>query len=320
VPLPLPVLFETVTTTGLEVALTFDLSISTAVKAWTPLLAVVVFHEIWNGALAIAVPMLAPSNLNCTLATPALAEAFADTVMVFATTNPLLGEVIVIEGGVLILDTFTTTAAEVARLPKVSDATANKVWVPFVALLEFQLNVYGAMVTAGPAGLPSTSNSTDAIAAPLPAALAEIAVVPVTVAPEAGDVIATVGGFPLLAVFETFTVTGFEVAATFNLSVTTAVKVCTPLLAVVVFHEIWNGALAIAVPMLAPSNLNCTLATPALAEAFADAVMVFVTTNLLLGEVIVIDGGVLIFDTFTTTGAEVARFPKLSDATATKVW
>jgi hypothetical protein len=64
--------------------------------------------------------------VNWTLAIPALAVALAETVMVFATTNPLLGDVIVIDGGVLIFDTFTTTGAEVARLPEVSDATATR--------------------------------------------------------------------------------------------------------------------------------------------------------------------------------------------------
>jgi hypothetical protein len=45
------------------------------------------------GAVVTAVPRLAPSNRNCTLAMPALAEADAVTVVTPETTAPLVGVV-----------------------------------------------------------------------------------------------------------------------------------------------------------------------------------------------------------------------------------
>src|SRR5207248_1205480 len=49
----------------------------------------------------------------------------------------------------------------------------------------------------------------------------------------------------------------------------TAVRLCVPFTAVVVFHEIEYGALIDSAPRFAPSSLNCTPTTPTLSAAFA---------------------------------------------------
>jgi hypothetical protein len=79
--------------------------------------------------------------------------------------------------------------------------------------------------------------------------------VPVTVAPEAGAVIATVGGVMSL---KTVTVTGAEVYRMLSPSRPTAVKVCDPLLAVFVFQETEYGAVVSSAPRLLPSSWNWT--------------------------------------------------------------
>src|SRR5947209_18836539 len=47
----------------------------------------------------------------------------------------------------------------------------------------------------------------------------------------------------------------------------TAVRLCVPLLAAVVAHEMAYGAVVSSAPRLAPSSLNCTPTTPTLSEA-----------------------------------------------------
>jgi hypothetical protein len=78
-----------------------------------------------------------------------------------------------------------------------SVAVAVSEWLPFVALVLSQLNVYGEAVTV-PREAPSRRNWTLAMVRLLypgaGAALAVIATVPLTAAPLAGEVMETVGG------------------------------------------------------------------------------------------------------------------------------
>src|SRR5437879_3049749 len=73
--------------------------------------------------------------------------------------------------------------------------------------------------------------------------------------PLAGVKLVIVGGF------ETVTVTGSDVHSRPLRSRATAVKVCEPLPAVVVFHCAEYGAVVTSAPRLAPSSLNCTPTT-----------------------------------------------------------
>src|SRR5258708_3595268 len=123
------------------------------------------------------------------------------------------------------------------------------------------------------------------------------------------------GGGPL----DTVTVIGAEVVRLPAASRATAVMVCEPLLAVVVFHEIEYGAPVSSAPTLAPSILNCTPATPTLSEALAVSVTVPDTVWPLPGEVMLTAGGVVsgggAVDTVTVTGVEAVRGPAAARAT-----
>ena len=77
--------------------------------------------------------------------------------------------------------------------PAASRACAVTVCLPFVANIVFQLSSYGAVVSSAPSCEPSTKNCTRATPT-LSAAVAVTIVVPETVAPLDGDVMATVGG------------------------------------------------------------------------------------------------------------------------------
>src|SRR5947208_14590589 len=74
--------------------------------------------------------------------------------------------------------------------------------------------------------------------------------------------------------FATVTVTGAEVLRLPALSCATAVRVCAPLLAPVVFQAIEYGGVVTAAPALTPSSRNWTPATPTLSEALAVTVSV----------------------------------------------
>jgi len=71
------------------------------------------------------------------------------------------------------------------------------------------------------------------------------------------------------AVFATVTAMPADVAEFPDVSVAKAVSVCAAFEAVVEFQEIEYGAVVMAAPMFAPSNLNCTLATATLSAALA---------------------------------------------------
>src|SRR4029079_4362276 len=74
-----------------------------------------------------------------------------------------------------------------------SRARAEKVWLPLASPAVLYETEKGAVVSSAPALAPSTRNCTPATPT-LSAALAETVMVPETVAPAAGAVIATVGG------------------------------------------------------------------------------------------------------------------------------
>src|SRR5437899_3356374 len=93
--------FATVTLTAAELAVFPAASRATAVNAWEPLEAVVVFQEVEKGDVVSSAPRLAPSSLNCTPTTPALSEALAETVTVPETIAPEVGAVIETVGGVV---------------------------------------------------------------------------------------------------------------------------------------------------------------------------------------------------------------------------
>jgi len=197
---------ETVTFTLADVALFPDVSVAFAARTCDPLLAVVVSHDTEYGLVASAVPRLDPSNKNCTDAIPVPALALAVTEIVPETVAPAVGEVMdTVIGAVLVLFTVIDTPALVALLFAVSVAIAVSVCFPFATFVVSNACEYGGVVSRDPNGAPSTSNCT--LATPtLPAAVASTVIVPETVAPEAGDVIDTVGGVPDVLFF-TVTVT-----------------------------------------------------------------------------------------------------------------
>src|SRR5205809_612171 len=126
----------------------------------------------------------------------------------------------------------------------------------------------------------------------------------------------TVGGVVSL---NTVTVTAAEVVRLPAASRATAVSVCEPLLAVVVFQETEYGAAASSTPRLAASSRNCTPTTPTLSAALAVTLVVPPTVAPENGEFTPRGGGVLSLNTVTVTAAEVVRLPAASRATAVSV-
>jgi hypothetical protein len=88
---------------------------------------------------------------------------------------------------------------------------------------------------------------------------------------------------------ETVTVTGSDVHRIPSRSRATAVKVCVPLVAVVVFHGTEYGAVVSSAPRLAPPSLNCTPATvrAPMVVALALTVIVPLTVDPDVGDVMV---------------------------------
>ncbi len=115
-------------------------------------------------------------------------------------------------------------------------------------------------------------------------------------------------------------VTGAELARLPAASRATAVSVCEPFVAVVVFQETAKGAAVASAPRAAPSSLNCTPATPTLSAALAVTAIVPETVAPLAGEVMLTVGGVVSLATAIVIGAEVARLPAASRAAAVRVW
>src|SRR6266853_4567729 len=177
-------------------------------------------------------------------------------------------------GGGAMLATVTVTGAEVVWLPAASRATAVTVCEPLLAVVVFHEIEYGAPVSSAPTLAPSILNCTPATPT-LSEALAVTVTVPDTVWPLPGEVMLTAGGVVSGGgALDTVTVTGAEVVWLPAASRATAVMVCEPLAAPVVFQETEYGALVSSAPKLAPSILNCTPATPTLSEALAVTVTV----------------------------------------------
>src|SRR5207237_122816 len=157
------------------------------------------------------------------------AVKFVPLSVMLVPTGPLVGVKLVIVGG---LTTITLTAAEVVVLPAASRATAVRVCVALVAVVAAHERAYGAVITSAPRFAPSSLNCTPTTPT-LSVALAETVTMPETVAPAAGAVIDTVGG----VVSATVTLTAAAVAVLPAASRATAVRVCSPVEAVAVFHE-----------------------------------------------------------------------------------
>src|SRR6185436_9888048 len=175
----------TVTVTVVAVAVLPAASRATAVSVWLPFATVVVSHVTPYGLVVSSAPRLAPSSLNCTPTTPMLSEAVAETASVVPdTVAPLAGAVIATVGSVVsALLTVTVTFVAVAVFPAASRAT----------VVVSQVTPYGLVVSSAPRLAPSSLNWTPTTPM-LSEAVAETArVVPDTVAPLAGAVIATVG-------------------------------------------------------------------------------------------------------------------------------
>src|SRR2546426_300032 len=98
-----PVLFATVTVTGVAVVVLPAASRATAVSVWEALLAVVVSHAIEYGAAVPSTPTFAPSRRNWTPTTPTLSDALALTVVMPLTVAPPAGAVTLTVGAVVSL-------------------------------------------------------------------------------------------------------------------------------------------------------------------------------------------------------------------------
>src|SRR5438552_17911630 len=95
------------------------------------------------------------------------------------------------------------------------------------------------------------------------------------------------------ALLSTVTLTAAAVAVLPAASRATAVKLCEPLLAVVVFQEIEYGATVSSAPRFTPSSLNCTPTTPTLSLAFAETVTVPAIEAPVVGAFVEAAGGVV---------------------------
>src|SRR5438552_2324842 len=167
----------------------------------------------------------APVPLNVTAVAPV---KFVPLIVTMVPTGPLVGVKLVIVGAFI---TVTLTAAEVAVLPAASRATAVTLWLPFALKVVFQEIEYGAVVTSAPRFTPSSLNCTPTTPT-LSVASADTVTVPTTEAPGVGEEMETVGGL-----LSTVTLIAAAVAVFPAASRATAVKLCEPLLAVVVFQE-----------------------------------------------------------------------------------
>jgi hypothetical protein len=112
---------------------------------------------------------------------------------------------------------------------------------------------------------------------------------------------------------ETVTVTAAEVAVLPNPSLATALSVCVPLLAVVVFQEMLYGEAVSSAPRFTPSRVNCTPATverPVLSEA--EAVTVTVPETVPAGGALIVTIGAKGYVPALSSAALVAPSPSVS--------
>src|SRR3954468_1758990 len=166
--------------------------------------------------------------------------------------------------------TVTLTGTDVAVSPALLRATAVRTCVPSGSGVVSSAAWYGAAVSSVPSAAPSNWNCTPATAT-ASEALATMVTTPVRLAPLAGEVMDTVGGFGALV---TVTCTGAEVAKTPAVLRAAAVSACAPLGSAVVSSARLNGAAVTSAPLFAPSTWNCTPATPSASDAEAETVTV----------------------------------------------
>jgi hypothetical protein len=115
---------------------------------------------------------------------------FVPLIVTLVPTGPLVGVKLVIVGG---FETVTVTGSEVHRTPRLSRATAVKVWEPLVVAVVFQGTEYGAEVSSAPRLAPSSLNWTPStVREPTMLTLALTVTVLLTVEPEVGDVMVTI--------------------------------------------------------------------------------------------------------------------------------
>src|SRR6266571_327993 len=153
---------DTVTVTAKEVAWLPAASRAVAASVCEPFAILVVSRATEYGAAVSSAPSTAPSNRNCTPATPTLSEASALTLIVPDTVAPFAGAVIDTVGGVVSLNTVTVTELEVYWRPSRSLATAVKVCEPLLAAVVSHETEYGALVSSAPRLAPSSLNWTPA--------------------------------------------------------------------------------------------------------------------------------------------------------------
>ena len=245
--------FLTVIETAALVAVCAAALLATAVIEWVALESAAVFSERLKGALVTAAPELLPSTLNCTLVV--FAETFVVTLVVPETVAPEAGDVMETVGGaVMAFLTEMETAALVAVWPSALLATAVIEWVALDSVAVFSARLKGAAVTAAPELLPSTLNCTLMVFAET---FVRTVIAPETLAPEAGEVMETVGG--AVTAFLTVTETAALVAVCPSALLATAVNEWVALERAAVLRERLNGAAVTAAPELLPSTLNCTL-------------------------------------------------------------
>jgi hypothetical protein len=238
-----------------------------------------------------------------------LEETLVEIATVPETVAPDAGEVIEILGAEELL-TAKVTVALVAVWPAELEATAAREWLPLVSVVVFREKANGAAVTAAPELTPSTLNCTLVV---LEETLVEIATVPETVAPDAGEVIEMVGAEELLTVMVIVALVAVwpaELEAT-------AAREWLPLVSVVVFKEKPNGAAVTAAPELTPSTLNCTMVV--LEETLVETATVPETVAPDAGEVIEMVGAEELLTEMVTV-ALVAVWPAELEATAAREW
>jgi hypothetical protein len=182
--------FLTVMETAALVAVWPSALLATALIEWVALESVAVFSERLKGAAITAVPELFPSTWNCTLMV--FAETFVVTLTMPETFAPEAGEAMETVGGaVTVFFTVNETAALVAVWPSALLATAVSEWVVLDSVAVFSERLKGAAVTAAPELLPSILNCTLVVFADT---FVVTLMAPVTVAPEVGEMMDTVGG------------------------------------------------------------------------------------------------------------------------------
>src|SRR5262245_44407403 len=208
-------------------------------------------------------------------------------------------------------------AADVLVCPAASRAMAVSVCEPAPEAAASHDAEYGALVSSAPTLTPSTRNCTPTTPT-ASLALAVTVTVPLTDAPEAGEVIDTVGA--VVSTLFTVTLRLADVVVLPAASRATAVITCAPLLAVSVSQLREYETVVSSVPTLTPSTRNCPPATPTLSLDVAASVTVPLTAAPSAGDVSDTTGGtVSTLSTVTVRLTDVVVLPAASRATAVTV-